>query len=80
VHIDPEDDETSSPCDHLPLRDALLPILRKHWEDLSAAQSIETAVGQAIDASFRTGDIATNATEEKIVGTKAMTTAILSYL
>ena len=42
VHIDPEDDEISSPCDHLPLRDTLLPILRKHWEGLAAAQSIET--------------------------------------
>lgn len=41
VHIDPEDDETSSPCDHLPLRDDVLPALRERWQDLPAAGSIE---------------------------------------
>lgn len=41
VHIDPEDDEVSSPCDHLPLRDELLPSLRAHWQALPAAAAIE---------------------------------------
>lgn len=41
VHIDPEDDETASPCDHLPLRDEILPILRKCWQGMPAAESLE---------------------------------------
>jgi cation diffusion facilitator family transporter len=32
VHIDPEDDETVSPCDHLPLRDAVIASMRRHWQ------------------------------------------------
>lgn len=31
VHIDPEDDETSSPCDKLPLRDEILGQLKTRW-------------------------------------------------
>jgi len=31
VHIDPEDDETSSPCDKLPLRDEILGRLQARW-------------------------------------------------
>jgi cation diffusion facilitator family transporter len=31
VHIDPEDDETSSPCDKLPLRDEILGRLEERW-------------------------------------------------
>lgn len=41
VHIDPEDDEITSPCDHLPLRDELLPQLRAHWQGVPAAAAIE---------------------------------------
>ncbi|MBI5039986.1 MAG: cation transporter [Gammaproteobacteria bacterium] len=41
VHIDPEDDETCSPCDHLPLREAVLASLQVHWEELPAAGAIE---------------------------------------
>lgn len=41
VHIDPEDDEITSPCDHLPLRDELLPQLRAHWHEVPAAAAIE---------------------------------------
>ncbi|MBU1190956.1 MAG: cation diffusion facilitator family transporter [Gammaproteobacteria bacterium] len=41
VHIDPEDDETASPCDHLPLREEILPLLRESWRSLPAAESIE---------------------------------------
>ncbi len=43
VHIDPEDDETSSPCDHLPLRDQVLPALQACWQGLPAADAIEDA-------------------------------------
>ena len=31
VHIDPEDDEKESPCDHLPLRDELIDRLGEQW-------------------------------------------------
>ena len=41
VHIDPEDDEINSPCDHLPLRDELLPRLQRRWQALPAAAAIE---------------------------------------
>ena len=41
VHIDPEDDETCSPCDHLPLREEVLTSLRVHWAELPAAGAIE---------------------------------------
>lgn len=41
VHIDPEDDETVSPCDHLPLRDAVIASMRRHWQGLAAAEAIE---------------------------------------
>jgi len=35
VHIDPEDDEKESPCDHLPLRDELIDRLREQWAGLA---------------------------------------------
>ena len=41
VHIDPEDDEINSPCDHLPLRDELVPRLQRRWQALPAAAAIE---------------------------------------
>lgn len=41
VHIDPEDDETCSPCDHLPLRDEITRNLRTLWQDLPAAAAID---------------------------------------
>ncbi|MBI5461977.1 MAG: cation transporter [Gammaproteobacteria bacterium] len=41
VHIDPEDDETCSPCDHLPLREDVLASLRVHWAEFPAAEAIE---------------------------------------
>lgn len=34
VHIDPEDDERNSPCDHLPLREDLLAALGRAWEGM----------------------------------------------
>jgi len=34
VHIDPEDDEKESPCNHLPLRDELIARLREQWGKL----------------------------------------------
>jgi hypothetical protein len=41
VHIDPEDDESCSPCDHLPLREELLAGLQVHWAELPAFRAIE---------------------------------------
>lgn len=52
VHIDPEDDETSSPCDHLPLRDEILPILREYWQGLPAAGSIEDVTLHYLDGEI----------------------------
>lgn len=34
VHIDPEDDELSSPCDHLPLRNEMMQRLESRWHGL----------------------------------------------
>ena len=39
VHIDPEDDEQESPCDHLPLRDELIDRLLKQWAGLASIDS-----------------------------------------
>lgn len=41
VHIDPEDDETRSPCDHLPLREEVLASLQAQWSGLPAAAAVE---------------------------------------
>ncbi len=38
VHIDPEDDEKESPCDHLPLRDDLVDRLSKQWAGLTSIE------------------------------------------
>ncbi|MFA7387642.1 MAG: cation diffusion facilitator family transporter [Thiohalobacteraceae bacterium] len=53
VHVDPEDDETSSPCDHLPLRDELLPALRQQWRDLPAAAEIEDVTLHYLDGAIQ---------------------------
>jgi len=39
VHIDPEDDEKESPCDHLPLREELIDRLIKQWAELASIDS-----------------------------------------
>ncbi|TCK16884.1 cation diffusion facilitator family transporter [Thiogranum longum] len=39
VHIDPEDDETESPCDHLPLREELVERLRTQWSEMASIDS-----------------------------------------
>ena len=53
VHVDPEDDETSSSCDHLPLRDELLPALRQQWRDLPAAAEIEDVTLHYLDGAIQ---------------------------
>lgn len=52
VHIDPEDDETSSPCDHLPLRDEVLRMLRGLWQDLPAAAGIDSVTLHYLDGTI----------------------------
>ncbi len=39
VHIDPEDDELESPCDHLPLRSDLVQRLNRQWADLEGVDA-----------------------------------------
>ena len=39
VHIDPEDDELSSPCDHLPLRNDLIKELQRLWADIEGVDA-----------------------------------------
>ncbi len=34
VHIDPEDDEVSAPSRDLPMRDEVLALLQRHWQDI----------------------------------------------
>ena len=52
VHIDPEDDETSSPCDHLPLREEVLPTLHDQWRGLPEARSIEDITLHYLDGEI----------------------------
>jgi hypothetical protein len=52
VHIDREDDETNSPCDHLPLREDILQTLRVHWDDLPAAGAIKGITLQYLDGKI----------------------------
>lgn len=40
VHIDPEDDETASPSEHLPLRDEMLARLHDRWRGLDEARCV----------------------------------------
>ncbi len=49
VHIDPEDDELASPCDHLPLREELLQRLERQWQELDPAVRIEKVVLHYLD-------------------------------
>ena len=39
VHIDPEDDELDSPCDHLPLRKDLISELQRLWVDIEGVDA-----------------------------------------
>jgi cation diffusion facilitator family transporter len=39
VHIDPEDDELESPCDHLPLRSDLVQRLNRQWAHLQGVDA-----------------------------------------
>jgi len=52
VHIDPEDDETCSPCDHLPLREEVLASLRVHWAELPASRAIEDITLHYLDGKI----------------------------
>lgn len=52
VHIDPEDDESCSPCDHLPLRDEVLRTLRGRWQDLPAAAGIDSVTLHYLDGTI----------------------------
>jgi len=40
VHIDPEDDETGTPCGDLPMRGVMLERLRSHWGEILGAEKI----------------------------------------
>ena len=44
VHIDPEDDELASPCDHLPLRNEILRRLGEQWQDLDFGTDIDKVI------------------------------------
>jgi cation diffusion facilitator family transporter len=49
VHIDPEDDEQASPCNHLPMREEILRRLDHEWQDLELGDSIERVVLHYLD-------------------------------
>lgn len=49
VHIDPEDDEQASPCDHLPLRDEIMRRLGEQWADIDFGTGIEKVVLHYLD-------------------------------
>lgn len=44
VHIDPEDDELASACNHLPLRDVILQQLHEQWRPLDIEQRVSRVV------------------------------------
>ena len=49
VHIDPEDDELASSCDHLPLRNEILRRLGEQWQDIEFDTEIEKVVLHYLD-------------------------------
>ena len=49
VHIDPEDDEVASPCDHLPMREEILRRLEHEWQDLDLGQGLDKVVLHYLD-------------------------------
>lgn len=49
VHIDPEDDEDASPCDHLPMRDEMLRRLNQAWQAAGITDEIDRVVLHYLD-------------------------------
>jgi divalent metal cation (Fe/Co/Zn/Cd) transporter len=49
VHIDPEDDETAAPCEHLDLRDEILKRLEARWREVEAAKAIQRVTLHYLD-------------------------------
>ena len=49
VHIDPEDDETAAPCEHLDLREGILRRLETHWREVEAAKAIQRVTLHYLD-------------------------------
>jgi len=49
VHIDPEDDELASPCDHLPLRNEILRRLGQQWQGIESGLEVEKVVLHYLD-------------------------------
>ena len=41
VHIDPEDDETGTPCGNVPMRGVMLERLRSYWGNIPGAERVE---------------------------------------
>jgi cation diffusion facilitator family transporter len=49
VHIDPEDDETAAPCEHLDLRREILQRLEARWREIEAAKAIQRVTFHYLD-------------------------------
>jgi hypothetical protein len=49
VHIDPEDDELASSCDHLPLRNEILRRLGQQWQGIEFGIEVEKVVLHYLD-------------------------------
>ena len=49
VHIDPEDDETAAPCEHLDLREEILQRLEVRWREIEAAKEIQRVTLHYLD-------------------------------
>lgn len=52
VHIDPEDDETSRPSSHLPLRSPVIKKLNQYWQNQSFHESIKRINLHYLDGSI----------------------------
>ena len=55
-------------------------LLRYTCKETAAADAVETAVRKVIAAGYRTGDLATGAQGEILVGTRGMGDAIIENL
>lgn len=72
VHIDPEDDELASPCDHLPLRDEILRRLESCWQGLELGGQVSRVMlhylgGKVhVDIYLENGEIASDRRVESI--------------
>jgi len=53
VHIDPEDDETDTPCGDVPMRGVMLERLRSYWGNIPGAERIDGVALHYLEGKIR---------------------------